>query len=255
MSLRWKPGTRFYWTPPRVFALAAEIEEGYEIEVIAENLTRRFGYRVTPAGIEHARQSNGLRSITDAGYTALSLARLMGTDQRAPIRWMATGLLSGKRGLRRSRTRQYHITHEALATFLRNPESWYLWDPERITDPGIRRWTRNMRGDLRFLSHQEVADRFCVTRHAVDMWVNRGQIKAQPNGKIASTDLDGFVPPNQRVRRERTNRIYTQRDDALIDMRRRAGWSWSRIAQLLDRHPASVCNRYHRLIAKGIIEP
>lgn len=182
---------RLVWTPARRWRLMELLERGMTDEQIA----RRFG--TTPEAVNLARKRHGIPSRTQTLLNCRTAAHLLGIGcAKAVRRWIAAGWLKGRRGPRRGGNRQWLITRRALMDYLEDPAHWHRWDPDRITDPLLRRWATTRRGDVRFLTVGQAAWRACVEGTTVNQWIHKGWLPARKNGNnwfIRDEDLEALL--------------------------------------------------------------
>src|SRR5690606_5115068 len=120
--------------------------------------------------------------------------RSLDVDKVAVTSWVRRGWLRARRqrGL-------WFISEPALLDFLENPQHWHLWEPERITEPGLREWALEIRRE-RYLTPKQVAVRLHYSENTVTNWIRNGLLTAVKNGRwyIPESALDEFVPPLER---------------------------------------------------------
>lgn len=235
-----------FWTSQRLFELAGYLEQGKDdTEIAALMGTSANGVRI-------ARKRNGLRSRTAILLSAQSISKLLGVGCAKTItHWIELGHLKGRRGQVRGPNRQWYVRKEALLAFLEDPDTHHLWQPDRITDSGLRQWAAELWTGP-FLTPGQVADRCFVLHSAVNDWIHRGLLPAVKNGNwwIRESDLEGFVPPNQRSKVGCACRRYGPMEDELLFELRAKGYSYPRIAKHMGRTIGSVYQRYQLLLQR-----
>lgn len=231
-----------FWTVQRQWRLAEYLERG----LTDAEIGRTFG--VSAEAVKLARQDFGIRPRTKVHLSTRSVARLLGIGcSKTVARWVDRGFLSSHRTPRGPHG-QRCIRYSALIRFLEDPEHHCRWNPERITDPSLREWAREIWTGP-FLTPGEVAERCYVGVTAVNNWIHHGHIRAYRHGNwwIREADLDGFVPPHQRSKVGIVPIRFTPDEDALLVELRSQGWSWPRIARRMGRNVGSVHGRWRRL--------
>ena len=177
-----------YWTPDEVFLLEEMITAGYSYRGIAKLLGR------TESAVWKKRVTEGIPGVRKTNLSARALARLLNVHRADVTRWVRRGWLRAhrRRGL-------WSISEQALLDFLENPQHWHVWDPERITEPGLREWALEIRHE-RYLTPKQVAARLHYSYQAVMAWIRDGLLPAVKSGRwyIPESALDGFVPPSER---------------------------------------------------------
>jgi hypothetical protein len=185
-----------HWTDREIARLKTLLVHGYTHPQIA-SLLGRTRESVAPK----ARELGYHNRCQVEAWTATQVARMLGyADERPVVRWIAIGWLPA-RNVRDGKSPLWIIQKPALYDFLCNDAYWFAWQPEKIVDSAMRRWTLEMRaGRPRWLTTREVAQRYCVELQTVLWWIKHGQLKATHHGfyYIRETDLDGFVPPCMR---------------------------------------------------------
>lgn len=250
----WEPGEgrtrRRFWTPDKMFVFVSMLERGMSDQGIADH----FGTTVNAVMLQRKRSRISARS--KQLLSARHVARLMGIGcAKTVVRWIEQGYLDGRRGQTWGPYRQWYITYDALFAFLANKRYWHLWDPERIVDDYLRTSVAHTRPPERYLTTGQVAKRLYVEHTTVSNWIRSGRLPAAkhgPNWKVAESDLDGFVPPNQRSRLGVPRRHYSEFEDRLILNARRHGIGYTEIARQLNRTVGSVYGRYHRLTERRV---
>lgn len=177
-----------HWTPEEVFLLEEMITAGYSYKAIAERLGR------TESAVWQKRLAEGIPGARKMNMSARALARLLGVHKADVTSWVRRGWLRARR-----RHGLWSISEQALLAFLENPQHWPLWEPERITDPGLREWALEIRRE-RYLTPKQVAARLHYSGNAVRNWIRDGLLPAVKRGRwyIPESALDGFVPPLER---------------------------------------------------------
>lgn len=136
---------------------------------------------------------------TANGRTVSEIARRLGVDHKTVAWWIRRGYLKGHRlTAPMGRGQLLIVEHEDLTTFLEDERHWHLWTPERITESGLREWATELRGHVRFLTTQEVADRLCVTHYQVCKLISQGRIPAVKRGNNWLIRADRLVRPVER---------------------------------------------------------
>lgn len=243
----WRTKPR-WWTTQRLFKLAGYLEAGYDDARIAS----RMG--TTANAVQLARKRHGIRSRTELTWSSRRVAELLGIAcSKTVVHWITCGYMAGQRGQSRGPNRQWYVRYEEILSFLENPDTHHLWQPERITDSGLRAWATEIWTGP-FLTVGEVAERCFVGIGAVNNWIHKGDIPAVRNGNwlIRESDLDGFTPPNQRDRTGQQQRRFTPDEDALLLSLRSGGMSWPGIARHVNRTVSSVYQRHHLLVERGV---
>lgn len=181
------------WTPSRFWRLLALRDQGLSDAEIGHRLG------VSADAVKLTRRRYGVRGITapDQPASCRAVARRMGVDCRTVRLWLQHGYLHGERGAPIGRHPLWRITEDDVTTFLANPDHWQRWEPQRITDPHLRRWAADVRRGVRFLTVGEVADRMCVSVNTVNQWIHKGYLPAQrhDNWRVREDVLARFELP------------------------------------------------------------
>lgn len=157
----------------------------------------------TPVAVRIRAKRLGLRWVKGSkrqpaqGLTARAVAQMLGVRcQKTVVRWIADGYMVGeKRPVRYGTSAVWRIWPEAVERFLR--EYRWLYNPERIVDPGWRRVVASL-PLARYVGVAEAAHRLCYTISGVNQLIRKGDLPAEkhgPNWKIAEKDIAAFVPP------------------------------------------------------------
>ena len=123
---------------------------------------------------------------------------MMGVScSKTVARWIELGLLCGRRGQQWGPYRQWYVTRAALVRFVEDPATWPAWQPERITDAGLRYHAERLRVGVHYLTTAQVAWRLCAQTHTVSDWIRRGWLPATRYGNwwIREDDLARFELP------------------------------------------------------------
>lgn len=180
------------WTRERRFTLQNLIEQGLPDPAIARRL------HTTTDAVHLARKRYGIPCRRASTMTARAVAALLGVGCAKSItRWVDRGYLRGKRGWRQGSHPVLMIDEADLLAFLEDVAHWQRWSPDRITDPLLREWAQEMRGNVRFLTLSEVADRYYVQPATVHSWIEKGYLPAVRNGNhlVRESDLASFTLP------------------------------------------------------------
>lgn len=132
---------------------------------------------MTHAAVNLHRKRIGIKRHTAhrAVLNCRDVARMLGLGcAKTVTRWIERGWLAGKPGKGVGRNRLWIIRASALQRFLADERYWHNWQPERITDPELRRYVDEVRGDVRFLTQREAADRFGVVVGTINSWIEKG---------------------------------------------------------------------------------
>lgn len=241
MSTTLQPKTYNHWTPPRRWQLMEMLEDGMTDYEIADH----FG--VTQPAIKHVRDRFGLRPTSRIHYSAIRAADLLGVSHSLVIAWIDEGLLHAERGVQRWVRQQWRISFMDLVEFLENPDNDHLWEPDVVDRMFIQQAER--RAKVRFLTIDEVGVRYGRSRGAVWNWIHRGWLPAVKRGRllVRESDLDGFVPPAERKRRNAPKREFTEQEDAVLLTMRAEGARWVDIGCCLGRRGPVIQGRWKLL--------
>jgi hypothetical protein len=117
-------------------------------------------------------------SKTPGLLTREAVARLLHIDSHAVTRWTREGLLRarplpGSRGI-------HVVTELAVLRFVTNPRNWIYFQPERVTDPHLRRLLdrQKERWADEWWTPQQVADYHGVHHTHVNDKIRRGELPA-----------------------------------------------------------------------------
>lgn len=202
---RFVPETHFYrnstigrcrgklrWTRQRRFQLICLIDEGKSEAEIAELLG------TTPTAVRLARKRYHIDPVRAHSLSATDVMRIMGTsDAKVVTKWISRGYLEGRRIRKMGPYANWQIRRDAIYAFLEDEQTWHLWQTGRIADPMVRRYAEKVRGDVRFLTPGEVAERMCVAINTVNQWIHKGYLPARRWGNwwIDERDLERFELP------------------------------------------------------------
>jgi excisionase family DNA binding protein len=240
---------RYTWTPLRLLALEEMIHKGHTDEVIA----RRLG--VTANAVRIVRTRRRLPTRTVVCGSARSVARRLGIGcAKSVTAWIDRGYLRGRPGQVRGKHPQRYVDEADLRDFLRDPAHWHRWEVERIVDPALRALATTVRGEVRFLTQAEVADRCFVQRATVQQWIDKGWLPAVSTGShrvVRASDLAAFRPPTLGFDRERFDRMRAEGTIArpLCQGQPRRG----NTCCLTARHEVAgvrLCNRHHQVLVR-----
>jgi hypothetical protein len=159
------------WTPQLLRRLESLLEDGLSDREAAAVA----GVSVT--AIEFARREYGLLRRNQILMTSGQVARWLGCTSHAINDWAHAGFLAGIRRPGKGCGLQWFFTRSQVIDFLADPEHWHRWQPATIPDPLVRKWAEQQRGDVRFLTANEVADRLCCSVLTVHSWVQRGWLR------------------------------------------------------------------------------
>lgn len=235
------------WTRERLWRVSELLDAGWSDARIADALDTTIG------ALRSARRYYGLAPRRRRAYSAQRVARMLGFSTTATVvAWVARGWLRARCRPTADRRRHYMILHDDLLLFLEDERHWHRWSPERLApESGLRWWAYELRGEVRFLTVGQVADRCCVETRTVNNWIRSGRLPAIRNGGwyIREDDLAGFTPPGLRSLVGLPKRRFTPEEDARLLAMRAAGRSFVDIGAAIGRSSQAACNRYHRLMA------
>jgi hypothetical protein len=186
------------WPLPRRWRLMELIERGWPDARIGDVLG------CSAIAVKLARRRYGIAPKSRAILTAREVAKRLGIRCAKTVAWwIASGWLSGQRGWAVGKNRAWMVREEALLGFLADPAHFHRWQPERITDRGLREWAMAQRGDVRFLTLGGAAAwlcqtrSICVERGTVAQWIAKGWLPAVRNGNhlVRQDDLATFQRP------------------------------------------------------------
>lgn len=231
------------WTPAEVEELEYLVRQGFTYREIAQRLGR------TCDAVRLKRQRLRLvRGRRRWLISARGVSHLMGVDIRTVATWIRRRCLAGHKLDTRGGRGMWRITLEALYDFVADPRCFPLYDPHRIRDAHLRAHALEARQNgTRYLTVQEVAQRFYVSEGAVRQWIELGVLPAvRWHGfHVPESALQGFVPPFARPQSQR--RWQPEEDQLLLRLARR-GRPWAEIAAALGRSPKGALQRYRRLM-------
>ena len=232
------------WTAEQDMKLEEGLERGWSDERIARALGR------TANAIRVRRKRLGLPSVLRQPclYTGRQAAQLLGVDAHLIRRFVTRGWLKATRGPRRGSSTQWCVYEDDLLAFLENPAYWHCWEPQRITETGLRDWALTLPRP-QYLTLTEVAKRYHVNVSTVTHWLDRGVLPFVRNGNrmVDERSLEGFVPPYERPRHGQKKRPWQNHELARARRMRAAGHTYRHIADALGRpSPSSVHNALAR---------
>ena len=141
------------------------------------------------------RKRHGIPARSTLLWSAREVAQRLGIGCAKTItRWIEKKWLKGRPGQAWGPYRQWYVKREAVMDFLASPEHFHRWDADRITDDFLRHYAKRARGNVRFLTVGEAAERMCVQVNTIGQWIRKGWIPAVRNGNhlIRESDLDAF---------------------------------------------------------------
>ena len=202
---RVKPYTHFYprsgkprctprlrWTQARRFRLMTLIDQGLSNAQIAT----RMG--TTEAAVHLARKRYKIGGVYRHALSARAVADMMGIGcAKTVTKWIERGFLAGKRIRKMGPHHTWLIQRSDLWGFVEDERTWHLWQIDRIADHDLRTHAERVRGDVRFLTPGEVADRLYTMHSTVNQWINKGWLPARRWGNwwIDERDLARFELP------------------------------------------------------------
>jgi hypothetical protein len=230
------------WTPAEVEELEYLVRQGYTYGEIAQQLGRTY------EAVRGKRRQ--LRLVRERRWllSASGVSRLMGVAMKTVAIWLQRRCLAGHKLNIGEERAMWRITLEALYDFVGDPRYFPLYDPHRIRDPHLRAHALEARQNgTRYLTVQEVGQRYYVSEATVRKWIELGVLPAVKwHGLyVPESALQGFVPPFDLPRSFR--RWQLGEDQLLLRLARR-GRPWSEIAAALGRSPRGALQRYRRLI-------
>ena len=190
----WRSLPRF-WTQEKVFVLMSGIEQGWSDARIAKALG------TSAEAVNIARKRRGIPSRTRTHMTARDVAKAMGFPCSKKVAWLVrNGFLAGRRSPHaQGRRGALIVTRLALLDFIEDDRTWHLWRWEDISDADLRRRAIAIRGEVRFLTIGEIADRYFVGMKTAWSWIAKGWIPARRVGRgnhvVDERVLAGFDPP------------------------------------------------------------
>ena len=144
----------------------------------------------------------GITLTKFAGMTANRLARWLGVPCAKTVSWWCNEgwLRCHDTGIRVHSGWVRVVEMEDLLAFLEDERHWHLWEPERITDAGMREWASEMRAGVRFLTTGEVGDRLGLTCAAVNDRIHRGLMRGVKRGSnwLVREEDAVYVAPGSR---------------------------------------------------------
>lgn len=202
---RVKPASHFYprsgkprctphlvWTQARRFRLMTLIDQGLgDIEIARKMDT-------TAAAVHVARRRYKIGGVYQHALSARAVAEMMGIGcAKTVTAWIERGFLVGKRIRHQGPHRTWLIQRSDLWAFVEDEQTWHVWATARITDPDLRRHAEEVRGDVRFLTPGEVAERMYTQHSTVNQWIHKGYLPARRWGNwwIDERDLAQFELP------------------------------------------------------------
>lgn len=191
------------WTPDEESILEELIERGYSMEACGSQLGRSAN------SVKIKAKRLGMRLRTDRrSLTCRDVARIMGIGcGKTIVGWVERGWLTPVQQDRPVKG-NWRFDEHALWDFVTIGDAHMTWSPDRITDPELRAYAREIRATApRWLCPSEVAKRLGVSLGAVNDWIHKGLLTGvkYPNWWIREDVLAGFVVPcsisKQRVHR------------------------------------------------------
>ena len=169
-----RPRRHHPWTQERTNELAELVERHAPWPRIARIMGNSESYLKTRAS------SLGISRRTANGYTQAAVSRIMGVDSHGVDIWARKGWIRATR----TRVKLGHgvmvvIRHEDLIAFLGNEHYWPAWNPERITDSGIREWAMEMRAGVEYLTTTQAAPLLFITPLGLQKAIREGRVKAR----------------------------------------------------------------------------
>lgn len=189
-----------YWTDAERWELQNLADQNLHISTIAKKLHR------SRAAVQH--QINELRieriQRNKHTYTVAQVSRILQVGVGPISRWIERKLLPANRiPMQRDKKRRcYHrIDALDLYDFLAHPKHWHLYDLDNITDDWLRRDLVGVQRETpRWLYIDDIAERYIVTRHAVNNWCDLGKIPCELIMRVYVFDpkvIKKWVPPHQ----------------------------------------------------------
>lgn len=208
-------------------------------------------FGVTKGAIKHVRDRFGMRPTSRIHYSAIRVAELLGVTHSIVIAWIDEGLLHAERGVQRWTRHQWRISFMDIVEFLENPDNDHLWEPDAVDRLFSQQAER--RATVRFLTLDEVGQRYGRASTTAWYWIQRGMLPAVKRRRwlVRESDLEGFVPPEQRKRINGPKRDFTNREDAVLLAMRDEGARWIDIGRHLGRKGSVIQSRWKLLQERG----
>ena len=164
-----------FWTKQREWQLMTLWEEGNGHQEIADEMG------VSRESVKNHCARMGLTRVAArrAGMTAREVQRLLGFScaKQIVIR-IERGHLNGRNAYAAGPRLTWFVTDADVRDYLRKPEHWQDWDPDRITDPALKRFALRVRGHVQFLTYREAAQQIGVDPETIGNWITKGWIPA-----------------------------------------------------------------------------
>lgn len=224
------------WTEERLHDIETFLADGYSTMHIAGV------YNVTVPALKKACQRYGI-SIRErrTSHTVAGMARLMSTTAQTIRRWCARGLLRHEATPRARHTTRW-IPEEAVIEFLQDQRYWALWRPERISEPGLRKWAEELRATDELMSTDEIAKHHLCTTSGVIRWLRKGyltKVTCGPRIYVRRAEVEAFIPPINNPK-PKTRRLYSAKELALWAELRRRGWRITEISANTNRPESTI---------------
>jgi hypothetical protein len=224
------------WTPDNESRLLLHLERGRTYGQIAALMG------TTPVAIE--RRCGLLKRRYGNLSTTLSVrrvAQIMGVHPPTVMDWARYGwIVVGPQASVNHKPRP--ISREDFDAFLANRAGWHAWTPERITDPVLRDHARDLRRGVRFLTPDEVGERFGYHPKYITALLRLGRMPGRRFGmqwSVLESDLETWTPPPAR----RSTQPLTDQERARIRALAKKGRSREEIALLMGGCSTSTVGR------------
>lgn len=175
------------WTRAEEFRLLELLEAHHPYAAIACILGR-----TEQAVRDRCAQHLGAAMTRANGRSITAVGRLLGVESKTVAWWVREGWLRATDPITPLGRGQLRLVEEDdLMAFLGEEALWHLWEPARITDPGLRDWAVAERRGLVFLTARQAGDRIGLSFHRVNQCINRGQLRAvRPGGVFRARGVE-----------------------------------------------------------------
>lgn len=180
------------WTTREHRIMHTMLSNGLPYQFIADRLGRSH------ASVKGRAAWAGVRQATSTDLLTIRQVKdIFGIKSNLTVpRWIERVWLHPNNGT------VYRFDMLDVLAMIENPDTWYGWDPHKLTDDDTRAWALECRANgPRWLTTADIAAQLHVSPDTVVTWINNGLLPASKYGRVfyvLESDVAAFVPPCER---------------------------------------------------------